>query len=369
MTGSGESSGTSSRNASALPSTVSQPSVASRSSVSAGWVPPCTTSPRQTTSSTPRRSTSSSAAWNATSLPCWSERSARRTARGYPASRVVPVLRRILVRRRAGGARRGSGRLSGDRLLAAVQSGHCLDVPAHARGDVHARGRLHVARADRARRRDGAEARREGLLARPGALEQLPDRARGAHEPRHPGRRRRDQRGDRRRLLRQWHRRTERNAACRTACSKVRRPSGARASASAPTAPSRRVRSPRPGSGRETASAGRCSSTCRPASSRSSRPAYGTATPKESGAVVEAVIGTLPPRISTQPLDGTVTQVTTAGSTPIPRGGAVLVARARNRRPPSSRRRRRSGSRSRLSCRSRRTGAASRARSAAGRCS
>src|ERR1700759_2660453 len=42
------------------------------------------------------RSTSSSAAWNATSLPCWSEMRAMRTARGYPASRVVPVLRRIV---------------------------------------------------------------------------------------------------------------------------------------------------------------------------------------------------------------------------------------------------------------------------------
>ena len=65
--------------------------------MAAGWVPPCTTSPRQTTSSTPMRSTSSRAAWNATSLPCWSEISATRTARGYPASRVVPVLRRVVV--------------------------------------------------------------------------------------------------------------------------------------------------------------------------------------------------------------------------------------------------------------------------------
>jgi flagellar hook assembly protein FlgD len=55
-------------------------------------------------------------------------------------------------------------------------------------------------------------------------------------------------------------------------------------------------------------------------------PAYGSATPTESG-VVEAVIGQLPrvrPGVS---LDGPVTQVTTAGATRIPSGGAVLVAR------------------------------------------
>ncbi|HEY2310633.1 MAG TPA: phosphodiester glycosidase family protein, partial [Gaiellaceae bacterium] len=56
-------------------------------------------------------------------------------------------------------------------------------------------------------------------------------------------------------------------------------------------------------------------------------PAYGTATSKETGAVVEAVIGAFPPAHLGQPLDGTVTQVTAAGSTPIPSGGAVLVAR------------------------------------------
>ncbi|HET7352534.1 MAG TPA: phosphodiester glycosidase family protein [Gaiellaceae bacterium] len=55
-------------------------------------------------------------------------------------------------------------------------------------------------------------------------------------------------------------------------------------------------------------------------------PAYGTATPRESG-VVEAVIGQLPPTRPSVSLDGTVTQVTTAGPTPIPPGGAVLVAR------------------------------------------
>src|SRR6185437_3429599 len=55
-------------------------------------------------------------------------------------------------------------------------------------------------------------------------------------------------------------------------------------------------------------------------------PAYGTVTPNESG-VVEAVIGQLPPAQPSVPLDGTVTQVTTAGPTRIPPGGAVLVAR------------------------------------------
>ena len=55
-------------------------------------------------------------------------------------------------------------------------------------------------------------------------------------------------------------------------------------------------------------------------------PVYGTATPRESG-VVEAVIGTLPPAQLDTPLDGTVTQLTTAGQTRIPPGGAVLVAR------------------------------------------
>ncbi|HJQ49303.1 MAG TPA: phosphodiester glycosidase family protein [Gaiellaceae bacterium] len=55
-------------------------------------------------------------------------------------------------------------------------------------------------------------------------------------------------------------------------------------------------------------------------------PAYGAATPKESG-VVEAVIGQLPPARPGVSLDGTVTQVTSAGPTGIPQGGAVLVAR------------------------------------------
>jgi exopolysaccharide biosynthesis protein/flagellar hook assembly protein FlgD len=55
-------------------------------------------------------------------------------------------------------------------------------------------------------------------------------------------------------------------------------------------------------------------------------PVYGAATPRESG-VVEAVIGALPHAGLGTPLDGTVTQVTTAGPTAIPAGGAVLVAR------------------------------------------
>ena len=55
-------------------------------------------------------------------------------------------------------------------------------------------------------------------------------------------------------------------------------------------------------------------------------PAYGTATPRESG-VVEAVIGGLPPTRPGVPLAGTVTQVTAAGPTGIPSNGAVLVAR------------------------------------------
>jgi len=55
-------------------------------------------------------------------------------------------------------------------------------------------------------------------------------------------------------------------------------------------------------------------------------PAYGTATPHESR-VIEAVIGSFPSATLDQELDGTVTRVTTAGRTPIPPGGAVLVAR------------------------------------------
>ena len=55
-------------------------------------------------------------------------------------------------------------------------------------------------------------------------------------------------------------------------------------------------------------------------------PAYGSATPSESG-VVEAVITPLPAARLGTPLDGTVTQVETGGPTPIPSNGAVLVAR------------------------------------------
>lgn len=55
-------------------------------------------------------------------------------------------------------------------------------------------------------------------------------------------------------------------------------------------------------------------------------PVYGTTTPREPG-VLEAVIGKFPSAELDRPLDGTVTQVTTAGPTRIPPGGAVLVAR------------------------------------------
>jgi flagellar hook assembly protein FlgD len=55
-------------------------------------------------------------------------------------------------------------------------------------------------------------------------------------------------------------------------------------------------------------------------------PAYGTVTPKEAG-VVEDVIGSFPPATLGGPLVGTVSQVTSAGPTRIPHGGAVLVAR------------------------------------------
>jgi hypothetical protein len=55
-------------------------------------------------------------------------------------------------------------------------------------------------------------------------------------------------------------------------------------------------------------------------------PVYGATTPRETG-VVEAVIGNFPDAGLETPLDGTVTQLTTAGPTRIPPGGAVLVAR------------------------------------------
>ena len=55
-------------------------------------------------------------------------------------------------------------------------------------------------------------------------------------------------------------------------------------------------------------------------------PAYGGATPRESG-VVEAVLNSFPHAQLNEPLAGTVTRVTTAGPTTIPPGGAVIVAR------------------------------------------
>ena len=55
-------------------------------------------------------------------------------------------------------------------------------------------------------------------------------------------------------------------------------------------------------------------------------PAYGGATPRESG-VVEAVLGTFPPAQAGSILTGMVARVTTGGPTAIPRGGAVIVAR------------------------------------------
>jgi hypothetical protein len=55
-------------------------------------------------------------------------------------------------------------------------------------------------------------------------------------------------------------------------------------------------------------------------------PAYGPSTPLESG-VGEAVLAPFPAVRLGGALDGTVTQVTSAGPTPIPRNGAVLVAR------------------------------------------
>ncbi|HVS86388.1 MAG TPA: phosphodiester glycosidase family protein [Gaiellaceae bacterium] len=55
-------------------------------------------------------------------------------------------------------------------------------------------------------------------------------------------------------------------------------------------------------------------------------PSWGAATPAESG-VVEVVLPSFPAAKPNQPLTGTVAQVVTAGPTPIPPGGAVLVAR------------------------------------------
>ena len=55
--------------------------------------------------------------------------------------------------------------------------------------------------------------------------------------------------------------------------------------------------------------------------------AYGYSTPPEADVVAEAVFSSFPPTEAGQDLVGTVSQTTTAGSTPIPPGGAVLVAR------------------------------------------
>ena len=55
-------------------------------------------------------------------------------------------------------------------------------------------------------------------------------------------------------------------------------------------------------------------------------PSWGAATPAETG-VVEDVFTSFPPTRAGQPLTGIVTQVTNTGGTPIPPGGAVLVAR------------------------------------------
>ena len=56
-------------------------------------------------------------------------------------------------------------------------------------------------------------------------------------------------------------------------------------------------------------------------------PAYGSATPSEPDAVVEDVLTSFPPAQAGQDLVGTVSQVVSTGDTPIPPGGAVLVAR------------------------------------------
>ncbi len=56
-------------------------------------------------------------------------------------------------------------------------------------------------------------------------------------------------------------------------------------------------------------------------------PAYGPATPPEPGAVAEDVFSSFPPAQTSQDLTGTVSEITLAGGTPIPPGGAVLVAR------------------------------------------
>ncbi len=56
-------------------------------------------------------------------------------------------------------------------------------------------------------------------------------------------------------------------------------------------------------------------------------PAYGRVTPPETGAVAEAVFSSFPSAQTGKDLTGTVAQITSAGRTSIPPGGAVLVAR------------------------------------------
>ena len=172
----------------------------------------------------------------------------------WPAGRAVVA--EASHRRRACGDRRVCWSASAAIGRSQPRIGHEL-TPA-ARRDLHARSGLHVARPDRPRRRDGAEARRQGLLARARALERPAARQGVAHAPREAGGRRRDDRGDRRRLLRQHHRRAERDLhAGRRARQRAGEP-GARASASPRTARSRPIASPSPGSGRGTVSAARC---------------------------------------------------------------------------------------------------------------
>jgi hypothetical protein len=55
-------------------------------------------------------------------------------------------------------------------------------------------------------------------------------------------------------------------------------------------------------------------------------PSYGPATPPQAGAV-EAVIAPFPPTAPNTELTGPIVQLTSGGGTPIPAGGAVLVAR------------------------------------------
>jgi hypothetical protein len=56
-------------------------------------------------------------------------------------------------------------------------------------------------------------------------------------------------------------------------------------------------------------------------------PAFGSWTPAEAGPVAEAVFSSFPPAQASKDLKATVAQVASVGGTPIPPGGAVLVAR------------------------------------------